>query len=483
MPTAGTVACPYCNAFVSLPANASAGQRLPCPRCGETFAFLPRDGVTGSRPAGHVVAPSSSFITSEPTAPASPDTDSMRTKISLLVRVLLVMAGVLLVVGGAYINSRVANGAPVDIATFASVAVPLLALLTAVGATAFLWLWFFRVRRSNRATSLFVLANMVALALATLGGALATQGYRRHIDAGLPARPKRSPLPEEEGPERPIALAPARLAALGYLPPRIDLVAGVHVAELMEDAAGQKLINEPIKFGNGEVRLADLAGKIGLDVRELDHFVIGLRLDEPLSVVFVVRTRQPYDSLKVRQALKARTLPTGTRGRTLYEATFPAGNLSALLWCADERTLLIGLARESLEMAKLPGDGKPDALVPEVQELLSERVRPLAQLWVVGHAADWTKSAASLLLARLPAEWQERLVPVRTFGIWTAIEDKRLTLNAAARCDDAKASERLEKWLANRANAKYSPRLAVDGNWLSLQMSTDADGFRNLLAP
>jgi hypothetical protein len=479
MPSAETVVCPYCNAFVPVPTDAAAGRRLTCPRCGEAFAFLPRDAVTGSLPVAAAMPNSPTSFSAEPPATDTPAMDSMRTKVRLLLRILSVMAVVLLIVGGSYINSLVANGATVDAATFAGVAVPLVVLWLAVSGVAFLWLWFFRVPRSNGATSLFILANMVALALLTLGGALATQSYRRHIDAGLPARPKRSPLPEDI-PAGPDAVAPTHLAALEYLPPKIDLLAGVHVAELMEDPVGKKLINEPLKFGNTEVRLADFPGKIGLGVHDLDHFVVGMRVDEPLSVVFVIRTKQAYDGHKVREALHARSLPGA--GRTLYEATFPAGNLPALLWCADERTLLIGLARESLEKANVPGEGKPDALAPEVREVLNTRVRPLAQLWVVGHSTDWTKTAASLLLSRLPAEWQERLVAAHTFAIWTAVDGKTVTLNAVARCDDDRAAEKLENWLADRGG-KNAPRFARDGNWLSLQRSMDADAFRSLFAP
>jgi hypothetical protein len=483
MPLAETVACPFCNAFVPVPLDAASGRRLTCPRCLEAFAYLPRDGVTAVPPVDHAATSSPSAITSERPAPSSTETDSLQAKAQILFRALLVMAGVLLFVGGVYINSLVSNGITVDFGMFAGVAVPLLMLLIAVGAAGFLWLWFFRVRRSNAATSLFVLGNMVTLALLALGGALATQGYRRHIDAGLPARPRRSPITEEIVPAGPVVVAPAHLAALGYLPPKIDLVAGVHVAELWDRPTERKLLNEPLKLGNDEVRLADLAGKIGLDPGDLDHFVVGMRLDEPLSVIFVFRTRQPYDAERVRHALKAKSIPGKSGERTIYQVLFPTDSVSSLLWCADDRTLLVGLAHESLEKAVVPGENSPDPLVPEVRAVLSERIRPVGQLWIVGHAADWSKTAAALLLGRMPEGWQRQLVAIRTFGIWAVIADKTVTLNAAARCDNEKAVERLEKWLASRGSDKRAPTLAPDGNWLSLQLRTDTDSFRGLLAP
>jgi hypothetical protein len=482
MPSAESVACPYCNAFVPVPPGTPAGRRIACPRCDEAFAYLPREAGTGGPPAEPLAMPSPDATTAETPEPA-PATDTLKGKAQLLFRVLLAIAAVLLFVGGAYINSFVSNGLPVDFSTFTGVALTLLTLLLALGGVAFLWLWFFRVPRSNGATSLFVLGNMLGLALVALGGALASQGYRRHNDAGLPARPKRSPIVEEIAPPGPAAVAPARLAALGYLPPKIDLVAGVHAAELMDDPAGRKLLTGPLKLGNREVRLGELPAKFGVDVKDLDHFVVGMRLDEPLSVVLVVRTRRPYDALKVRETLGARGIPGAPAGRTLYQVALPFGNLPALLWCADKDTFLVALARESLEKSAVPGPGRADPLVPQVREVLQERVRPVGQLWAVGHSADWTKSAGALLLSGLPAEWQQRLAAVRTFGVWAAEADKSVTVNAAARCPDAAAAAALEKWLATPGAGQNAPTLARDGEWLSVQWRAEAGTFRGLPAP
>jgi hypothetical protein len=484
MPPAGTVACPYCNAFVPVPPNTVAGRRLACPRCSEAFAYLPRDGETAATSTNGFTEPTPKTPPSDETSDSRPpDTDSFRAKVLLLFRALLVMAGILVFVGATYVNSLVSNGLPFDIHTFGEVAVPLAILWIAVGGTAFLWVWFFRVRRSNGATALFVVGNMLALALLTLGGALATTGYRRHLDAGLPGRPKRSPIIEEIVRSAPPAVAPAHLAALGYLPPKIDLLAGVHVAELMESPSDRKLLEEPLKFGNMDVRLADLTVKVGLQAQDLDHFVVGMRTNELLSPVFVFRTRQQYDSEKLRHALKAKVEPGKAGGKTLYRVSFPTENLSSLLWCADEHTFLISLARESLEQAAVPGESGPDPLVPEVRGLLTERMRPVAQLWIAGYSADWGKTAVGLALGRLPEAWQKQLSAVRAFGVWVVTGDKSVTLNAAARCDDEKSAERLAKWSASRKTEKNPATIVHDDKWLSVQMRSDIDSIRELLAP
>lgn len=57
--TSAAYTCPYCNAFVTVPAGTASGERVPCPRCGESFAYHPREDspspaepVTYTSPAG-----------------------------------------------------------------------------------------------------------------------------------------------------------------------------------------------------------------------------------------------------------------------------------------------------------------------------------------------------------------------------------------------------------------------------------------------
>jgi hypothetical protein len=46
--TAEPLACPYCNAFVTVPPTATAGQRVTCARCGEAFSLRQPEGVQTS---------------------------------------------------------------------------------------------------------------------------------------------------------------------------------------------------------------------------------------------------------------------------------------------------------------------------------------------------------------------------------------------------------------------------------------------------
>ncbi len=65
--TAEPTACPFCNALVPQTANAQAGQRVACPRCGETFS-LRGDGI--QRPPAVTATPNASVPAMTMSAPA-----------------------------------------------------------------------------------------------------------------------------------------------------------------------------------------------------------------------------------------------------------------------------------------------------------------------------------------------------------------------------------------------------------------------------
>jgi hypothetical protein len=439
--------CPYCNAELTVAPGTPAGRRVPCPRCGESFPYRPSEGVTTSPPPGLQ-------ITAQPPAPEVPATDTFRFKVGLLLGIIGVVGAVTL----AYIRS-------------ADVAV----IVGAMALGALLWAWFFRVRRSNQATAGFVLANMALVAAAGLALALRTQSERRAHDAGLPhgRRPSRA-VPEPPAPAGPApaeAVAPDRLAALGYLAPDTSVVAGLHVAELLADDAGKRLLSDPIKVGASEFRLAALEGWTGLRPEEVDHVVLGVKADDPLPprLNVVVRTRRPYDAAKVRAALKARPAVGGTK--ELYR--FDGPGVPLVLWSADDRTLVLGLLATHLEAVPLrPRDGL-EALVPELRPILRERMRPAGPVWAAGSARDWANTAAAPLLERLGPADRARVRSVRTFGLWLQ-PGREVTVNGVFRCADPDAARALEQYAQTRWGKSTNLKVVVDDDWLTVQLRADA---------
>src|SRR5207247_2243454 len=84
-----------------------------------------------------------------------------------------------------------------------------------------------------------------------------------------------------------------------------DALAGTHVAELMaqpETASILRLLRAD-RANIGIYRLEELTG---LRLEDLDHVVLGLKMQEAGLPVLAVRTQQPYDEQRVRAALKAK---------------------------------------------------------------------------------------------------------------------------------------------------------------------------------
>jgi hypothetical protein len=462
------LACPYCNALVTAAPGTAAGQRISCPRCGETFT-LRQQVPTSVQPASSVVGVTSSPPATLRPTPEEPATDSFRFKVKLLSVFLLLLGGILL----AMTWIRLGYQGSLEV----------LVLLGIFSAMAFFWVWFFRVPRSNRTTALFLLANMVLVAAVGLVGGLATQKDRRAHDAGLPRRPRRWPVPDEPIENSPLAAttAPHRLPALGYLPPGTSVVAGVHVAELLESQTGKQLLADPLKVADVELRLGSFEHWTGLKLADLDHVVLGVKIEDPFPPrsYLVARTRHPYDLDKIRKVLKAQRLGGGRR--TLYSFEPQGMPLPLVLWCASERTLVVGLLADHLKaLPDTPHEGL-EQLPEEVRTILKERVGPVGPLWAAGHADHWERTAAGALLERLKQEDRVRLRSIQTFAIWMQL-DQSVTVTGVFHCHDHEAAHALDDFLqTRRRGATLALKSVQDDAWLTVQLRTDLAAVRRAL--
>ena len=298
---------------------------------------------------------------------------------------------------------------------------------------------------SKRSIGLLVLGVMVVMAAGGLTLALLTKNFRRANDY---------PTPPDEGASRVRAVAPADLSGLGYLPPGTDVVAGLHVAEAMQDPAGREFLKRfrPADLWRGRADNqpplddAGLEQWTGLSLDDIDHVVLGLGIRDRLipRLVLVVQTRWRYDAEKVRAALKAGRSPEP--GRTPYRFQLQKPPLEAVLWFAAERTLIVGLSPEDLqEVPDTPRQGV-DHLAAPLQTMLRERMGSGGPAWVVGHADNWDRTGAKVLLAGLGQEGRQALENVRTFGAWLQFGEG-LALNESFRCRDTRSAEELERYL------------------------------------
>ncbi len=393
--------CPYCNAFVSVAAGASPGQRVPCPRCGEAFTLRQPPSAES---AGVQVVPAVF------TAPPGVDID---------------------------VDRRLQVGS------------------------------------RKRITAAAVLGVMGLMAAVGLAYALHTVHDRRAHDTAMPPPHRRSPLQDLPTAPTPAVTPPAALEALRWLPPDVTVVAGVQVAELRQTDAGRDLMNHLFRVGKVDINADLLERWTGLKPEEIDHLVLGVKADEgiPPPAVLVVRTLRPYDAEAVRSALSAEPAPP-VGAKTLYQCKPGDGGLRPWLWCADERTLVFGLFEKHLEAVPDKPAAGLERLPAEVRTLLEERLDSAGPAWVVGHAADWRKTAVALLLGGLAEKDADLLGHLRDFALQLQTE-RPAKLLASVQCDDADAARALETRLMAAKPADADWKAAREGPWLTLQLRGD----------
>jgi hypothetical protein len=325
-----------------------------------------------------------------------------------------------------------------------------------------------------------IVAVMLGMACTGLVFALVTWRERRSHDTGLSQRPKRSPIPiENEDTEVP-PLAPDRLPALGYLPRGTDFVLAARVAELRQTQTGKRLLEEPLRFGEQSIKLADVAAMIGLEMEQIDHLVLGLKLENLLWLNVVIRTRQPYDAAELRGRLKADLVAHEGKKR-LYRFRPPQLRLPLVVWFADEHTLVLGLDDSHVEAAPEPPRTDLSGLAEELQVVLHEHRPAVAPLWITGHSRDWSRTLVRPLLERLARKSWQRLRAAPTFAIWVDMNGTIRT-QVVLHGKDEPSAHKLEEYLSTVVPADAGKAtVAREKDWVLLQLKTDPAVLQRIL--
>jgi hypothetical protein len=112
-----------------------------------------------------------------------------------------------------------------------------------------------------------------------------------------------------------------------------------------------------------------------------------------------------------------------------------------MLFQADERTLIYGLAREDLDAVPLTANGGADRFSLELRSALGEFTEG-TQAWVLGHADDWQKSTSWF-----PApELHEVLSKLRGFATWLRC-DRESTWYLRLECANVTAASEFNRFL------------------------------------
>ncbi len=496
--TSQAINCPYCNSSVVLPDEVASGQRISCTRCGEAFAYRaisgPSSAISAAPPSGYSARQSTTSTVEPPVRPFS-----NRTVALFVVGVMIVMASIALLFALETESVRRAHDTHLPKSKALSIAIIELVALASYVLCLFA-AWFVGWNRRERPVveqrpwsrlsglfGLFILLQLVGF----LGYVTYNARRERPVEAAVPTPVKSVP--------------PAELAALGYLPDDTDLILGIHFAQAQDNAIGKDMLGR-IQTGPDELGIQDVAEWTGLKLDDIDHAVLGLRLNKGVlmginTFVLVVRSRTPIDQEKVQQTLKTKTKKE-MDGRTVYpyELTLkiPAlkqqnnGKLPAYLWFVDDQTLVV--AKNFKPIPLKPHVGCDHLKHADLRNLLKERMSRTAQVWLAGHCETWEEFQAFAKAANAP-ELETQFVTLentRTLGIWlTCAED--LTLGAAFDCTDEAAAKALQAKLTAKKPGEAMPlglqadasplsralidslKTTQDGTWVQLQARASAD--------
>jgi len=302
-------------------------------------------------------------------------------------------------------------------------------------------------RLSNRSVRRLILGAMALMALLGLSYALWTMDFRNRNHQRL--RVVQVNKEPAEAITR-LPMAPGDLPALGYLPGNTNVVGAVHVAEILQDAVGRKLLQQPRPVPL-EAALASVEQWTGLKPESIDHLVFGTRIGTDVPPVWlVVRTRMPYDQAAIAAARLVQGAKTEEyRHKALYSLRIAPVN--GFLWCADEQTLVLlvrldGTWRDDLnalpETPRRGAEGLPSSL----RNVLEKRLGKGTLVWLAGHLDQPDILGPVLTLSQVPPEVQQLVTSIQTFAAGLRFPQK-ITLTASFHGSDAQAARHLEEYL------------------------------------
>lgn len=292
------------------------------------------------------------------------------------------------------------------------------------------------LRGSLRRVAGIVIGIMGVMAILSFTYAWHTVEWRRARD---PRPPKPVVAPQATMPK------PIEWAALGYLPPETAIIAGLHVAEAEKTPRGKELLRAT-RIGPLPISAIDIENWTGLKVAEIDHAVIGLKVEPriPPAMVLAVQARQPIDQPGVRAALKSELSTTvGKKKVWKYNVRISSKlSLEGLLWFASPDMLVACFSK--LDMEKVPDQPASGATqIPSaLRDVLRERVNPASQAWLAGRVENWDAVTPLLSLA-MQKETLETLASLRTFGFGVQL-GRGIRVEGAVQCVDEAATERLQ---------------------------------------
>lgn len=462
-----TTTCSYCNAIVCLPRDAVPGQRVPCPRCGESFPYLAgqawRDSV-------------------EPASPDIGDNVPLSGGLSnraLALVVLAAMVGMaLLTLFAALQTVGVRRAHDLGIAKQQEVTMPLLLKLAGNLWVIGLVLILFGIWRKSRSAAMSPprwLWGSLAVVLAAGAFFAFVSGPIRHRSSQAGNSGGAVPLTQP--------LAPTQFETLAHLPSDSNVLAAIHVREMSRNFSGKSLHGFYFRVGTLEINSDHIEKSIGLKWEEIEELALALKTDGMLvpRPTLVIRSVRPFNASDLLKKLRATRIPEATRKDT-YRFQWGESSFKPALWCPPEgMTLVIALTPADLEIILTSGGAGIARFASPLQTMLRERMNVPAPFWAVASSDQWDKSVLTELLAGLPQQEREMLFKVRALGIWLQFNGD-VTVNAAAQCADESVSAAFRTYLAGCGKPLlHDVRTVQDGNWVAAQAHGALEGIMEIL--
>jgi len=248
--------------------------------------------------------------------------------------------------------------------------------------------------------------------MAVLGGvyALRTQQYRRGND--FRTQKKNDPTLH--------STAAAEAPILGFLPARCNVLADLHVAELLKQSTTHRLFDEsrptPV-----DLLVSKLHQWTGLQPGDIEHVAFGSELSTKLpQLVLLVQTRQPYAPGKITAALAPAT-PIKHRQKLLVRFPIPPAG-EGLLWCHSERILALVLcpvAAQLDDLDAIPPQPRPgvEGFAAPLRDAITQRLPSASAAWIAGHFEEPPPLNELLKLAGVKNAALDMLLQTKTFVV------------------------------------------------------------------
>jgi len=326
-------------------------------------------------------------------------------------------------------------------------------------------------------TAIVVLCVMLLMALIGGSYALWTVKLRRSRDPWMPKKLE------------PIAFRrPLELAGLGHLPKNCQIVAGLHIGEMVNDDIGKKLLAEP-RPGQLDWVLKQITRTTALTLEEIDHVVLGLAFDANFpQLVMVVKARSEI-SLEKLADMKPRKYSQHLQ-EPLYEFSLkPAGE--AMLWIVDKETIVCviridGVGTNNLSGLSVKARPVDEVLPAALRTTMTDRLPKHNFLWAAGQL-DQLGVAKDFLPMLLAGKADlSTLKDMKAFAIGIAPVEG-LTLTGNFRMNDAKGTAKFKSMLddakvtgATSQKVEATPPEVAE-QWVTWQVRGDVATVRGMM--